>query len=131
MNTATIAECMNLSFANTPFPDVVKKLADAGVRSYSADLVRLEKTYYGEAETSTSKAMPLTEGPHIAETFDAEGVVTALRAIQQNKIGYAAFLRGIMSAGCSRYSVFFGGRKAIYFGRDGDFYIENFPAAYQ
>ena len=37
MNTDIIAECMSLSFANTPFPEIVRKLADAGVSSYTAD----------------------------------------------------------------------------------------------
>ena len=36
-------------------------------------------------------------------------------------------LRQIMRAGFARYSVFFGGRKAMYFGRDGDFFTERFP----
>ena len=38
------------------------------------------------------------------------------------------FLRRIMQAGCASYRVFFGGRKAMYFGRDGAFYTEPFPA---
>jgi uncharacterized protein YbcV (DUF1398 family) len=54
-------------------------------------------------------------------------VEASVRAIQQKKIGYAEFLRRIMGAGCARYSVFFGGRKAMYFGRDGDFYTEPLP----
>ena len=37
MNTATIAECMTLSFADTPFPQVVQKLVGAGVKAYTAD----------------------------------------------------------------------------------------------
>jgi hypothetical protein len=32
-------------------------------------------------------------------------------------------------SGCSRYDVFIAGRKAMYFGRDGDFYTEPFPQA--
>ena len=48
MNTATLAECMKLSFADMPFPAVVQKLAGAGVRAYTADLIALRKTYYGE-----------------------------------------------------------------------------------
>jgi hypothetical protein len=43
-NTATIADCMKASFANRPFPKVVGRLAGAGVKSYTADLVRLRKT---------------------------------------------------------------------------------------
>jgi hypothetical protein len=33
-----------------------------------------------------------------------------------------------MNAGCSHYEVYIAGRKAMYFGRDGDFYTEPFPA---
>jgi uncharacterized protein YbcV (DUF1398 family) len=54
-------------------------------------------------------------------------VQAAVKAIQRTEFGYADFLRWIMEAGCSRYQVFFGGRKAMYFGRDGAFYI--FPPA--
>ena len=38
MNIETIAECLRLSFADTPFPVVVGKLAGAGVTAYTADL---------------------------------------------------------------------------------------------
>jgi len=33
-----------------------------------------------------------------------------------------------LSSGCSQYEVFIAGRKAMYFGRDGEFYTEPFPA---
>jgi len=129
MNTETIAEAMKASFANTPFPIVVQKLAGAGVASYNADLIALRKTYYGAYAQSVDEPMPLTESPAIAASFDREAVAAAVKAIQQKNIGYAEFLRQIMKAGCARYSVFFGGRKAMYFGRDGEFYTEPFPAA--
>jgi uncharacterized protein YbcV (DUF1398 family) len=128
MNSQTIAECMKLSFADTPFPQVVEKLAGAGVRSYTADLVRLNNTYYGDDRDSVDEALPLTAGPGIADTFDAAGVAASVKAIQQGRLGYAAFLRDIMAAGCARYSVFIGGRKAMYFGRNGEFHTEHFPA---
>jgi uncharacterized protein YbcV (DUF1398 family) len=112
MNTEIIAECMKASFANTPFPAVVQKLASAGITGYNADLIALRKT----------------DAPAIAANFDRNAVQATVKAIQQQKIGYAEFLRQIMQAGCARYSVFFGGRKAMYFGRDGEFYTEPFPA---
>ncbi len=127
MNTDTIAECMTLSFADTHFPEVVKKLAGAGVRSYTADLVSLRNTYYGADRETEVEVLPLLEAPAIAETFDAATVAAAIKTIQQKRLGYADFLRQIMAAGCSQYRVFIGGRKAIYFGRNGDFHIENFP----
>lgn len=129
MNTRTIADCMKASFADTPFPVVVQKLAGAGVTSYTADLITLRKTYYDRDANSVDEAMPLTGAPAIAAQFDGDTVEAAVKAIQLREIGYAEFLRRIMKAGCARYSVFFGGRKAMYFGRDGEFYTEPFPAA--
>jgi uncharacterized protein YbcV (DUF1398 family) len=129
MNTATIAECMTLSFANTPFPTVVQKLAGAGVTGYTADLIKLRKTYYGAECETADEPMPLSDAPAVAARFDETAVSDTVKAIQRGEIGYAEFLRRIMQAGCANYRVFIGGRKAMYFGRDGAFYTEPFPAA--
>jgi uncharacterized protein YbcV (DUF1398 family) len=128
MNTTTIAECMTLSFADMPFPQVVQRLAGAGVKSYTADLIKLRNTYYDTVGEAFDEKLPLTEGPAIAPAFDSNAVMGTVKAIQRGEIGYAEFLRRIMRAGCSRYEVFIAGRKAMYFGRDGDFYTEPFPA---
>ena len=127
MNTATIAECTQASFANTPFPVVVQKLAGAGVHAYTADLIALRKTYYDAGEQTVDEAMPLTDVPTIGACFDGDAVAASVKAIQRKEIGYTEFLRRIMQAGCARYIVFFDGRKAMYFGRDGAFYTEPFP----
>lgn len=127
MNSETITECMKLSFGDAPFPVVVEKLADAGVTAYAADLIALRKTYYDAGTKSADEPIPLAAGPAIAGTFDPAAVEASVRAIQQKNIGYAEFLRQIMRAGCARYSVFILGRKAMYFGRNGEFYTEPFP----
>jgi len=128
MNTDIIAKCMKLSFADTPFPKVVANLIGAGVRSYHADLATLRNTYYGADGDSYDEPLPLTAGPAIAGTFDKDALAATVRAIQQGRIGYAEFLRKIMSAGCAGYGVFIQGRKVMYFGRDGDVHTEHFPA---
>jgi uncharacterized protein YbcV (DUF1398 family) len=128
MNTQTIEECMKASFADTPFPQVVQRLVVAGVASYTADLVKLRSTYYGAAAEAYDEALPLKDGPAIAPKFDTVGVAATVKSIQRGEIGYAEFLRRIMGAGCSHYEVFISGRKAMYFGRDGEFYTEPFPA---
>src|SRR5262249_47851030 len=111
MNTDIIAECMNLSFADTPFPQVVKNLVGAGVRAYNADLTKLRSTYYGADGGSYDETLPLSAAPPIAGAFDKDRVAATVRAIQQGQIGYAEFLRNIMSAGCASYAVFIQGRK--------------------
>jgi len=128
MNTDTIAECMNLSFADTPFPKVVERLVGAGVKSYTADLIKLRNTYYSANGEAYDEALPLKDCPTIAPAFDQRAVTALIKAIQKGELGYAEFLRRIMRSGCSHYEVFIAGRKAIYFGCDGDFYTEHFPA---
>jgi uncharacterized protein YbcV (DUF1398 family) len=127
MNTDTIAECMTRSFADTSFPQVLQRLVGAGVRSYTADLAKLRNTYYGADGEACDEALPLKDGPAIAPAFDSSGVAATVKSIQRGEIGYAEFLRRIMGCGCSHYEVFIAGRKAMYFGRDGDFYTEPFP----
>ncbi|MGB6535409.1 MAG: DUF1398 family protein [Xanthobacteraceae bacterium] len=129
MNTGTIEECMRQSFADTPFPEVMRRLVGAGVKSYTADLVKLRSTYYGAAREAYDEPLPLNDAPAIAPGFDSTAVSATVKAIQRGELGYAEFLRRIMSAGCSHYEVFIGGRKVMYFGRDGEFYTEPFPAA--
>ena len=125
-----IAECTRLAFENKmSFPETIKHLVAAGVERYHADLRLLRKTHYGATGESVDEQLPLANPPAIAEDFSEAGVVDALRAIQSGKIAYGEFLRRIMSAGAASYDVFVTGRKAIYTGRKGDFYIEHFPAA--
>ena len=130
LNVAVILEATRPAFANQmTFPQSLAELTRIGVEWYSADLARLEKTHYNAAGDSVTDPLPLADPPNIAEEFSADGVVAALRSIQQGKTDYAQFLRQIMSAGCAVYWVFLKGRKAIYIGRRGDFHVENFPAA--
>jgi len=127
MNIETIAACMKLSFGDTPFSKIIPQLAGAGVASYTADLVKLRNTYYGTGAEAFDEALPLKDGPAIASAFDPQAVAATVKSIQRGEIGYAEFLRRIMAYGCSHYEVFIAGRKAMYFGRDGDFYTEPFP----
>ena len=108
------------------FPDVVKKLADAGVERYHADLCRSEKTYYlpdGSSHVVTSPQH--AAGP--AHNFSPASISAAVRAIQAGKIGYREFCARIAAAGCAGYFVTLAGRRAVYYGRSGDEFIEWFP----
>jgi uncharacterized protein YbcV (DUF1398 family) len=127
MDTTAIDECDRMSFADVPFPQVVARLAAAGVHSYRADLLRRQKTYYDQGAGSYDSPVPLGDAAPIGATFAEGDVVAAVRAIRRGEIGYAQFLHRIMTAGCASYCVFIRGRKTIYFGRDGQLYIENFP----
>src|SRR5580704_4707431 len=89
MNTDTIAECMTLSFADTPFPQVVQKLVGAGVKSYTADLAKLRNTYYGSGSEAYDEGLPPQDSPAIAPAFDAAAVAATVKSIQRGEISYA------------------------------------------
>lgn len=129
MDTKTIQECNEGSLSGQlTFPEVVGKLLRAGVERYRADLVRFQKLSYGLKGESYQCALELSDAPEIADVFNESSIKEAVKAIQQKKIDYPAFLRRIMKAGCTHYEVFLHGKQAIYFGRDGSHHIEKFPS---
>jgi uncharacterized protein YbcV (DUF1398 family) len=128
MDARVIHECTRLAFENKmTFPETVKRLMAIGVERYYADLLLLQKTYYGTSGATHVEPLPLHEAPKVGEVFELEKVKDAIHAIQQRQIDYAQFLRRIMTAGAVCYSVFLDGKKAIYTGRRGDFHVEQFP----
>ncbi len=108
------------------FPEVVMKLARAGVERYHADLLRAEKVYYlPSGESHCVRAAQVETLP--PSEFAAAGVAAAVHAIQQSKIQYREFSELIARAGCVGYIVSLAGRRVVYYGRTGDNYVEPFP----
>ncbi len=110
------------------FGEVVGALLGAGVESYFVDLVRGEDTFYmpnGESHVEVMAAHPTA----IAEEFSGAGVVAAIRAAQADEVRYPEFLRRAKLAGTVAYWAFLAGKKVIYFGRKGEFHVEEFPRA--
>lgn len=110
------------------FPEVVMKLMQAGVERYHADLLRAEKIYYlPSGESHRIAAVSIEALP--ANGFAPASVEAAVRAIQQQKIQYREFCERIARAGCVGYMVSLAGRRAVYYGRSGENYVEPFPSA--
>ena len=129
MNTTIMHQTTIQSMAgNLSFPEVVQMLVAEGVESYRADLIRFEKIFYMPNGESYSEKFSFEASP-VAVDFSETGVVAAIRAIQAKRINYQEFLRQIMAAGTTHYSVYLNGKRAIYFGRKGEFHVEYFPSA--
>lgn len=110
------------------FPEVVARLAAAGIERYHADLERAEKVYYlpdGQSLAVPAKRIEAEPGG----TFSAAGVEAAVRAIQQRRIDYREFCERIAAAGCVGYLVSLAGGRAVYYGRTAEVYVEPFPTA--
>jgi uncharacterized protein YbcV (DUF1398 family) len=65
----------------------------------------------------------------IDEEFSREDVVSAIRGAQADTIRYPEFMKRSAAAGVIAYWAFLAGSKVIYFGRRGEFHIEEFPRA--
>jgi uncharacterized protein YbcV (DUF1398 family) len=129
MNQAEIAKAEEMSMQSVAFPQVVSKLIAAGVETYYADLIQLQKTFYGSDRESYVHSIPLAGAGAVAPHFSESDVRSSLVAIQTGKIGYPEFLHQVRRAGTMGYLVFLRGRRALYFGRDGEFHAELFPSS--
>jgi uncharacterized protein YbcV (DUF1398 family) len=109
------------------FLETLQHMAAVGVRWYSANLASGEKTAYLKNGESHTTRWPDWKPIPPCPAFTEAGVVAALRAIQRREIIYPQFLQQIVNAGVTVYTVHLHGRKAIYLGADGDFYVEPFP----
>lgn len=65
----------------------------------------------------------------ITENFSASGIVAAIRGAQTDTIRYPEFVRQATAAGVTAYWAFLTGKKVIYFGRQGEIHVEEFPRA--
>lgn len=108
------------------FPQVLEKIAGIGIEGYLCDLRSATKTYYMPDGDNVIVREDAAKTP-ILERFDAARVSAAVRQSQRNEHTYREFCRKIAEAGCAGYIVTLLGRRAVYFGRDGEVYTEHFP----
>ena len=108
------------------FPTAINILMEHDVEAYHVDLIRQEKTFFlanGQSHRENF-ILPLLE---IQLAFNHDGVIQAIKDAQASKGTYIEFLQQIAHAGSNYYIVYISRKKVIYFGRKGDFHIENFP----
>ena len=126
---AAIEQCSKDSLAaKRPFPEIVARLADAGVGSYFADYRSGQTTYYSRAGGSLPMPLP-TRGRPIAKDFDTAALQSAIKGAQRGEVRYPDFLGLSMAAGCVGYHVWIDGGHVAYFGHRGELHVERFPGA--
>jgi uncharacterized protein YbcV (DUF1398 family) len=103
---------------------------EVGVESYFCDLANGAETFYQtNGETPTEKmVLPLMP---VAEEFSRPELVAAIRGAQTDTIRYPEFMKRSSAAGVIAYWAFLTGKKVIYFGRKGEFHIEEFPGRHR
>ena len=127
MNTEAMHKALQGSLAGKlTFPEVVGMLTSAGVESYFADLVRGEERFYAASGETHLEKMPVPP-MRVSDNFSQSGIVAAVRAAQADEIRYPEFLERAVAAGVAGYWAFLSGKRVIYFGRKGEFHVEEFP----
>jgi uncharacterized protein YbcV (DUF1398 family) len=128
MTPKVLDQCTSGAFdGSVPFPETVQRITEDGVEWYSANLIFGMKTYYGADLSHYQTPWVNWTTPRIADEFRSGSVGAAIRASQAGEINYREFLKRIAEAGVVYYTVHLTGRRAIYFGRHGEFHIEPFP----
>jgi uncharacterized protein YbcV (DUF1398 family) len=110
------------------FPEVVRRLSEAGVESYFCDLAAGKEIFYMSDGETHEEGMTLARRA-IAEEFSSSGIIAAIRGAQTDTIRYPEFVRRATEAGVIGYWAFLTGKKVIYFGRKGEMHVEEFPGA--
>jgi uncharacterized protein YbcV (DUF1398 family) len=110
------------------FPEVVIRMLAAGVESYFVDFLRSEDIVYLNDNTTLVEKTHFSHDPIVTE-FSKPAIVAAIRAAQRDEIRYPDFVRQSVAAGVVGYWAFLIGKKVIYFGRKGEFHVEEFPGS--
>jgi uncharacterized protein YbcV (DUF1398 family) len=108
------------------FPEVVRRLMEAGVESYFCDLAAMQETFYMRDGAPYVEKMTLAVAA-IAEEYSSTGLIAAIRGAQTDTVRYPEFAKRSAEAGVIGYWAFLTGKKVIYFGRKGEFHVEEFP----
>lgn len=127
---AVARKCLAGAYDNSmSFPEGIMALMAAGFDGYLVDFRTGQRTYYRPDGETLSLAAPETDGP-VAAAFDGEEVRAAIRWAQSAApdYSYTGFNARVTAAGCAGYLVSLGGRRVLYFGRDGETHTEFFPS---
>lgn len=124
-----IDQCVAASHAGIGnFGEQVALLSQRGVESYHVDFRAHASTYYTSAgDTYQVRIEPPALA--VAEAFDAEALVQAIRGSQRGEVKYPEFMQRALRAGVVGYTVWIAGRHVSYWGRRGETHIERFPDA--
>ena len=125
---SVICETLNASNeGRIHFGEVIKKLIDVDVESYSVDYRCGRVSYYMPCGETLTLELDMTK-PKIALLFSASAIKSAILRAQRGEIMYPEFKQLSKEAGCVGYTVWITGKHVTYYGRNGETHIEYFPS---
>lgn len=110
------------------FPVLAEVLRQAGVQMNRWSLPSCQSVFLMKEGSVVQQGTPLVTGVHEIPKFDREALITALRTDQHGLSTFPEFLQATWRAGVVGYDADFIGRKVIYYGVNGESYMEEYPA---
>jgi len=110
------------------FPILAEVLRRAGVKNNHWSLPSCQSIYITDSGSVVQQGTPLVSGMHKIPDFDREALIKAIRADQQGESTFPEFLEAVWRAGTIGYDVDFVNRKVVYYGANGEKYIEEYSA---
>lgn len=110
------------------FPVLAEVLRQAGVVKNVWNLPSCQSLYVTGEGSVLQQGPPLLSGVADVAVFDKEALIKALRADQEGRSTFPEFLISAWKAGVVGYEVDFLKRHVIYYGCNGESYLEEYPA---
>lgn len=110
------------------FPVLAEVLRQNGVQMNRWSLPSCQSVYLMNEGAVVQQGTPLVTGSYEIPVFDREALIRAIRTDQQGDSTFPEFLRATWNAGVIGYDADFVGRKVVYYGVNGESYVEEYPA---
>lgn len=110
------------------FPVLAEVLRQAGVQTNRWSLPSCQSVFVMNKGAVVQQGTPLVTGIHEIPKFSRDSLITALRTDQNGLSTFPEFLQAAWKAGVIGYDVDFIGRKVVYFGSNGESYLEEYSA---
>jgi uncharacterized protein YbcV (DUF1398 family) len=110
------------------FPYLAETLRQAGVTRNIWSLPAFQSLYLTELGPVVTIGAPLASGLVDVPPFDRDALIAALRTDQAGTSTCPEFLAASWRAGVVRYDVDFAARTVVYYGVNGEEYVEAYPA---
>ncbi|PJZ85830.1 DUF1398 domain-containing protein [Leptospira harrisiae] len=130
--TTKLAEAQKFAMSIRPkvggFPVLAEVLREAGILMNRWYLPSCQAFYIMKEGSVVQQGNPLVSGVHEIPNFHREDLIKAIRADQEGKSTFPEFLKATWEAGVVGYDADFTNRKVIYYGVNGESYLEEYPS---
>lgn len=110
------------------FPVLAEVLRQAGVQMNRWSLPSCQSVFLMKEGSVVQQGSPLVTGTHEVPKFDREALIKAIRTDQEGLSTFPEFLQAAWKAGVVGYDADFVGRKVVYYGSNGESYLEEYKA---